>query len=389
MNHIKSSLRRAISLIIALLLLSIQACKPSENAETVSGTEATEAVPLRYAKLFTMKRENGCTRIDVFAGEKNSPAPVARYLLVPRGKAVPEHDADMLVVKTPVRRLTCDNGLEVSFLDLLGASEALVGVSGKALISHDRVHRDIDDGTLAVTGYGRSTNMEKLLALNPDVTFIITSFGADLPSRLRSYGMTPGLFSAYHEAHPLGVVEWIRFMGAFVGKESLAESIFREKEAAYLTMLHKFRQVRERPAVIAGYMSKGAWSTMTAPRSFVTMLDHAGADYLFSELDPERGYLLSGEVAMHAGQQAAFWLNTHSRASTLREVLAEDARYAGFRSVREGHVFNNNGSCFKNGKTVYWDIGMTEPDRILADLITIFHPELMPGHKLRYYRRLE
>ncbi|NTU92993.1 MAG: ABC transporter substrate-binding protein [Chlorobiaceae bacterium] len=389
MNRIKSAMSRAMSLVIAVLLLSIQACKPSENAKTASVTEASEAVPLRYAKLFTMKRENGCTWIDVFAGEKNRPAPVARYLLVPRGKAVPEHDADMLVVETPVRRLTCDNGLELSFLDLLGASEALAGVSGKVLISHDRIHRAIDDGTLTVTGYGRSTNMEKLLALKPDVTFITTSFGADLPSRLRSYGMTPGLFSAYHEEHPLGVVEWIRFMGAFLGKESLAEAIFREKESAYLTMQHKVRQVRERPAVIAGYMSKGAWSTMNAPRSFVTMLDHAGSDYLFAGLEPERGYLLSGEVAVQAGQRAAFWLNTHSQASTLQQVLVEDARYAGFRSVREGRVYNNNGSCFKNGKTEYWDIGMTEPDQILADLVAIFHPELMPGHKLRYYQRLE
>ncbi|WP_164926855.1 ABC transporter substrate-binding protein [Chlorobaculum tepidum] len=389
MNHIKSSLRWALSLIIALLLFSIQACKPSEHAKTASGTEANEAVPLRYAKLFTMKRENGCTRIDVFAGEKNSSVPVARYLLVPRGKAVPEHDADMLVVKTPVRRLTCDNGLEVSFLDLLGASKALVGVSGKVLISHDRVHRAIDDGTLAVTGYGRSTNMETLLALKPDVTFIITSFGVDLPFRLRSYGITPGLFSAYHEEHPLGVVEWIRFMGAFLGKESLAEAIFREKEAAYLAMQQRVRKVQKRPTVIAGYMRKGTWSTMTAPRSFVTMLDHAGADYLFKELEPERGYLLSGEVAMQAGQQAAFWLNTHSQASTLQEVLTEDGRYGEFRSVREGRVYNNNGSCFRNGKTRYWDIGMTEPDQILADLVAIFHPELMPGHTLRYYRRLE
>jgi len=389
MNRIKSAMSQAMPLFIAVLLLSIQACKPSENAKTASGTEATEAVPLRYAKLFTMKRENGCTWIDVFAGEKNRSAPVARYLLVPRGKAVPEHDAEMLVVETPVRRLTCDNGLELSFLDLLGASEALAGVSGKVLISHDRVHRAIDDGTLAVTGYGRSTNMEKLLALKPDVTFIITSFGADLPSRLRSYGMTPGLFSAYREEHPLGVVEWIKFMGAFVGKESQAEAIFREKEVLYLKMQQKARQVRERPAVIAGYMSKGAWSTMTAPRSFVTMLDHAGADYLFRELEPERGYLLSGEIAVQAGQQAAFWLNTHSRASKLRDVLGQDGRYAEFKSVREGRVYNNNGSCFKNGKTEYWDTGTTEPDRILADLVAIFHPELMPGHKLRYYRRLE
>lgn len=389
MNHIKRSLRQAISLVIALLLLSIQACKPSEHAKTVSGMETTEAVPLQYAKLFTMKRKNGCTRIDVFSGENNSPAPVVRYLLVPRGKAVPEHDADILVVKTPVRSLTCDNGLQVSFLDLLDASKALVGVSGKVLINNDRIHRAIDNGTLAVTGYGRSTNMEKLLALKPDVTFITTSFGANLPSRLRSYGMTPGLFSAYHETHPLGVVEWIRFMGAFLGKERLAESIFQERVTAYLKVQQKVKQLRERPAVIAGYMSKGAWSTMTAPRSFVTMLDHAGADYLFRGLETERGYLLSGEVAMQAAQQAAFWLNPHSQASTLRELLAKDSRYAGFRIVREGRVYNNNGSCFKNGKTKYWDIGISEPDQILADLIAIFHPELMPGHKLRYYRRLE
>jgi iron complex transport system substrate-binding protein len=36
----------------------------------------------------------------------------------------------------------------------------------------------------------------------------------------------------------------------------------------------------------------------------------------------------------------------------------------------------------------YWESGIINPHVILADLINILHPELLPDHKLHYYRQL-
>ena len=36
----------------------------------------------------------------------------------------------------------------------------------------------------------------------------------------------------------------------------------------------------------------------------------------------------------------------------------------------------------------YWESGVANPHLVLADLIKIFHPDLLPEHTLHYYRRL-
>jgi iron complex transport system substrate-binding protein len=52
-------------------------------------------------------------------------------------------------------------------------------------------------------------------------------------------------------------------------------------------------------------------------------------------------------------------------------------------------VYNNDRRTVENGGNDYFESGYLYADRVLADLIAIFHPELMPDHELYYYRRLE
>lgn len=390
MNKRKSLFRWWLFPALSVCLVLCQACQSPTEKRAVKESHSVHVQPLRYAKLFSMKKHDGYTRIEVFSSSHEKRTPAMRYLLVPRGAAIPRHDSDERVVRVPLGNVTCESGFQVALLELIGASDAIAGVSGEVRVGQDWIHRKIDDGSIAVTGLMRSMNMEKLVSVNPDMVFINTSAaGSDIPAKLGSYGLLPGLFSASLEDHPLGALEWIRFMGAFFGRDSLAAAIFSEKERAYLQVQEKARGLHERPTVIAGYMRKGTWSTMGSSNWFVAMLDHAGADYLFRDQELDRGHMLSGEVAMEKGAEADFWLNTHSRVSTMPELLSEDLRYQAFRSVREGRVYNNNNRCFSNGRSSFWDAGMTEPHLILADLITIFHPELMPGHKLYYYRKLE
>jgi len=41
------------------------------------------------------------------------------------------------------------------------------------------------------------------------------------------------------------------------------------------------------------------------------------------------------------------------------------------------------------GGNDYWETGSLRPDLVLADLIKILHPDLLPEHELVFRRRLE
>jgi iron complex transport system substrate-binding protein len=52
-------------------------------------------------------------------------------------------------------------------------------------------------------------------------------------------------------------------------------------------------------------------------------------------------------------------------------------------------VYNNDARVNANGGNAYYEEGAAHPSLILADLIAIFHPELLPDHELAFFRRLE
>jgi iron complex transport system substrate-binding protein len=70
-------------------------------------------------------------------------------------------------------------------------------------------------------------------------------------------------------------------------------------------------------------------------------------------------------------------------------VLAANERYSSFKAFQEGHVYNNNARVNQQAANDYWEMGIVEPHILLADLIKILHPELLPNHRLQYYRRLK
>ena len=383
-----AAVRMALLLVLVVFCTS---CVWDGDRNTVEQEGDRKSENVFYAERFSITRlDDGTTLLQVKVPEGESLGIEYRYLLVPDDKTVPEYSGDAKVIRTPLKSVTCENGFQVTLIEMLGSFDAIKGVSGKRRVGQDRVHRMIDNGDLAVTGFMRGLNMETMLKLDPDLSFVnVTSVSTDLFDEMIAYGLKPGFFCASLEEHPLGALEWIKFVGAFFEKDSLAAAVFKEKEKAYLETMGMVNNITHKPSVIAGYNRKGAWSTMGSSRWFVSMLEHAGGEYLFKGRRLDRGHILSHEVAMDAGMQADFWVNTHFRVTDLEGLLQEDERYRLFRSVLNGAVYNNNRYRFENGRSRFWDTGMTEPHILLQDLIAIFHPELLPDHTLRYYRRLQ
>jgi iron complex transport system substrate-binding protein len=85
--------------------------------------------------------------------------------------------------------------------------------------------------------------------------------------------------------------------------------------------------------------------------------------------------------------QASVWLATQDWSSKA-DAVATDPRYAALAAVRTGELWSANKVMGPGGGSDFYERGVTRPDLVLADLVAILHPELMPEHEFSFYQRL-
>jgi len=383
--------RRSILPILFFMAFALtQAFFSAASAATLASKQPKKINP-EYAERFTITHlENGCRLAEIKKPVGRQRGLWHTYLLVPKGVAAPSNIQYDELVEIPVKTYTCGSGFHVSLIEILGDYDGIVGVPGKIRVGNERIHAMLDAGTVSALGMGRNMNMETLVNLQPDIAFIYASGGSfDMQEKISQLGVKPGLICSHLESHPLGSLEWIKFVGAFFQKEAAAAAYFDSIKALYLNYTRLTEKSTQKPGVIVGHNRKGAWTTHGSSAWFVQFLLDAGGDYI---LEPENEYeenVISLEVAIQIGMNADYWVNPQWETTKIADLVGQDKRYKLFKAVREKHVYNNNAATFNNGRNRFWETGMVEPHMVLADLIKIFHPGILPDHELIYYRKLD
>ncbi|MBN1929826.1 MAG: ABC transporter substrate-binding protein [Chlorobiaceae bacterium] len=387
-NRIKKAV---LVTVLPLLLLTGCGRDPSGATQTrhVSTAVAEREIPLRYARYFSMKKVGNATLIEIRRPEGAMRGVFYRYLLVPKGEEAPPGYPDALVVPMPVERVTCGLGLQVSLIERLGEIESIRGIGRGEWTGNRDIRRKMATGEVIETGMSADMNMEVMVSIDPDIAFIYASGSdTDAHQKLLPMGIKPGLVCMHLEPHPLGVLEWIRFYAAFYGKEGQAEAYFTRVADRYEKLAASVKNsFKERPTVIVGHGTRGIWTTHGSSAWFVRLLHDAGGRYILEKSGEYEENPVSLEHALKVGLEAEYWVNPRYTARSIADLLGDDERYRYFASVRSGNVFNNDKLTFDDGRTLFWEIGMTEPDVVLSDLVSIFHPDLLPDHRMKYYRR--
>ncbi len=96
----------------------------------------------------------------------------------------------------------------------------------------------------------------------------------------------------------------------------------------------------------------------------------------------------SFEAVYDAGLDAAMWMPGTYGTQTLADLAALDERYADFAAFKHDAVYNFDARENDRGGNDYFESGAANPQIILADLIKILHPDLLPDHALYYFRQL-
>jgi iron complex transport system substrate-binding protein len=349
----------------------------------------SQAVELHYATGFEAHEENGVTLLTVHRPWVGATADF-HYLLKKRGEKTPPGYEDCQVVEVPVRRMVVLSTPAIGFLAKLDALDTLVGFSAPSRVNSEFVQRAVKEGRVVVVGEDSNLRVEKVLSLSPEIifTFATGSF-RDAHPKLLEAGLKVAMVAEYMEKHPLGRAEWIKYFGLFLGKEVQAEKIFNGVEQRYNDLAEKIAALpkEERPTVITGAPFNGEWY-VAGGRSFLAHLfGDAGADYLWKDSSYGGAKPVDVEMIFARGQDADFWFNPGSW-NSVAQGRAVDPRFQHFKAMKERRIYNNNRRISVSGGNDYWESGVIAPDVILADMVSIFHPGLVPDHALYYYTRL-
>jgi iron complex transport system substrate-binding protein len=366
---------------------------------SVSAAKSVDLFPdkahIRYARCFSIEYHGTYKRLEVF-----TPWPKAKesfvFILVARGHTPPSDlPRGATVIQIPVQRIAVYAVIWLAFFPMLHIENSVVGLAGCNTACTPEIVSLIRQGRIEEIGTGGRgmlgpINMERLILLKPETVMV---YGTGVPEldqapKLLEAGFKPVINASYMEATPLGHAEWIKFIAAFFNKEAEAERVFDDIVLRYEALAEKTRTVSRRPTVVCGVGRRGIWYMPGGASYAARRLVDAGADYLWGE-DTTPGAMvpLAIESVFDRARDAEFWLDT-TMCRSLVELRGVDDRYGLFSSFRAGKVFNNDARSTPEGGNDFWETGMARPDLVLADLISIFHPELIPDHQRIWYRKL-
>jgi iron complex transport system substrate-binding protein len=367
-----------------VFLLVLSACTGGENKVRQPLQAALE---LSYAKGFRVNKLGKAKLVEVTRPFQNASASL-RYLLVHQGDPVPDHDPEVIVITTPVKRLVCTSTTHLPLLDYLDASDRLVGFPNTDYISSEKIRTRVDEGHVIDLGSDQSMNVERLIALKPDLVmgYTVTGDYGQL-RKIQELGVATVINAEYLEKHPLGRAEWIKFMGLLLEKESEANTVFSMIESNYKTTQALVKASLNRPTAMSGVVYGDTWFLPGGQNYGAQLLRDAGYHYLW-ESDTTSGFLkLSFESVFEKAASADYWIGVASFRS-LDELQEADRRYANFKAFKDKHVYTYNARQGAKGGSEFLELGYLRPDIILKDLVKISRPELLPDYQLYFHAPL-
>jgi iron complex transport system substrate-binding protein len=368
--------------IVILLLGSCANEKKREATASVAGALQKN----KYANYFKLYRYEGFSLLITYLNPEKTDS--LAYVIYSGQK--PEIGQQVYYVQAPVKKVACLASVFTGFMKRLGEMYNIGAVDNIDFISEPKLYERYAFGMVKELARNGPTNIE--LALTSDVNVIFANPGGDkkrdMDKRLLKAGITPVICADYYENHPLGRAEWLRVFALFFGDEKRSDSLFNETEQKYLALKKSADTCSYNPTVFSELKTNDTWYVAGGESSLARLLADAGADYLWKDNGKTSVTALNMEQVMQKALHADYWINLHMTNST-GEVLALDKRYGEFKAFKQKQLFNNNALGNAKGGNAYWEDGLCNPDEILADLISIFHPALQPGHKLKYYKQLK
>jgi iron complex transport system substrate-binding protein len=381
-----STLTGACSCLLVFLLLT-SSCRQAPAAKKHVSAK-TGGAEIKYAKGFSIDYYDGYKLVSIYSGS-GTKMDTAQYVLLAKGAKAPEGYKKAQLIEIPVKKLVAMSSTHVAQADFAGVADAIIGLGSFKYITSPVVRKNIAAGKVKDVGVDGTMNDEMLISMKPGLVIVMGNPDAKFSKyeTLSNAGIPVMLNSEWLETTPLGRAEWVKVMAALTNKEQLVNAKFDAIEKEYRRLAEIGRNAKTKPGLISGMPFKGVWSVPDGDSYMAQFFKDAGTRYKWANITGKGSLALNFETVAPEALKADFWLNA-GYVDSKKDIQSIDARYADFKPFKNGNIFNNNKRVNDIGSNDYWESGAVNPHLVLADLIKILHPELLPDHQLVYYKQL-
>ena len=376
---------------IGILFLWLASCKQAVK----SGNHVTAEKPvaaktkLLYSKGFTIQYFQNYKLVKI-VNRFSDKSDTLQYVLVNRGTPAPANYPGAQVIQIPVQKMVVTSSMHIAMADFAGAVDAITGLAEAQYVTSPEVRKNLATGKVKEVGNGSAMNYEQIVAMKPDLVMTMGSPVAPFSryQPLTGAGIPVIMNAEWLETTPLGRAEWVKLMAALLNKEEVVNAKFSAMEQEYNRIKDLAAKTTTKPEVVIGMPFKGTWYVPDGDSYLTQFLRDAGAKYHWSDVISTGSLALDFETVAPIALKADVWLNM-GNAQSKAEIAATDQRYTHFNAYQKGALYNSNKRINDIGANDYWESGSVNPHLVLADLIKIFHPELLPDHQLVYYKQLQ
>lgn len=375
---------KQFSLFIHLMLSVLLFSSCGGKSKTASVIEAEKAIPLRYAENLSLSATEDYT-IARLRNPWDTTRILHTYVLVDKEKSLPADLPEGTLVRTPLSKAVVYSSVHCGLLNQIGALKSIGGVCDLKYIKLQEVQDGCRTGSITDVGNGMNPDIEKIIDLHPDAIMLSPFENSGGYGRVEKLNIPIIECADYMETSALGRAEWMRFYGLLFGEAQKADSLFAEVEKNYNELKALVAPLSYAPSVISELKNGSAWYVPGGKSTSARIYADAGANYVFADDEHSGSVPLTFETVFDKGQNADFWLIKYNQAidKTYKELEQDYAPYTGFRAFKERNIYGCN-----TGKVDFYEDSPFHPDRLLKDLIKIFHPTLLEGYELKYFTKL-
>lgn len=365
----KSKKLLAMILVIAMSLTLITACgdktqaqdKPAsseENSENTASIETNEenfdgqlvfdhSMELVYAKNFKVDYYKGgykkLTILNTSEGEKNYHQEI---LVIPEGMTKPENiEENTIVLQAPVSNMLISSTPTMSLLNHINKLDKVSMVTTDANRWYiDTIKEKVENGDIQYIGKYKEPDYELITAQTPQLAVFSTMLlhVPEVGEKLQEIGVNYVLDQASYESHPMARTEWMKFYGALFDCEDEVNEAFKVQDD-YLKSFELDTNTDETTAIFY-ITSKGTLYARKGGDYMAEMLNLAGGNYLFKDLEPESTGSQKMTIEEFYAQaqdvdNIIYVWSLGGKPETLDDFVAKNELFEDFKAVKNGNVF--------------------------------------------------
>ena len=341
-----------------------------------------DVVPMSHSSLLSIVECDGYTVVDV--ADPWGDGTMQRYVLVPSAVEMPERLPAGTLLRTPLESVILFSGVHAGLLAELGVAKSVKGVCDAQYMYCDAVADGLSAGSVVNCGSSLNVDAEAVVQVSPDAVFVLPYENGGF-GKLENLGFPLVLCADYMETSALGCAEWMRFYGRLYGLAATSDSLFSLVRAEYEALSSAAKTVGYRPKLMCELKSSSAWYVPCGESTMGRLYADAGADYLFSSCEGSGSVPLSYEVVLDKAADADVWLFKYNSdvGKSYETLLADFTGYSHFKPFEQRNIY----ACNTRYRHLFEETSF-HPERLLKELVAIFHPGLLTDYTLKYYEKM-